>query len=386
MEHFSKRRSRFLLFTRNQLLQIHNILRRMIYFDEAGNTGDHLLDPNQPAFTLLSHDFSLTETLDILNPLLNNVKAKELHFSKLRKRRSYHKFFESIFNHDLIVNDRIYYYTADKFFITTIHLIDRLLESLMYKNGYDLYQNGENITSANMLHFLGTQVCDPNEYRKACLLFLKWVKEKTGVTANKFYDQLQKAAETCPHEMRDLFNMILCTRQYYNEITAGFSEKYTLDPTLSMFKDSCVHWSKVHQEIDQIYVDTSKPLDFFEEMLEFMKNVDDVIVGYGKNQYSSKIKFGKIIPVSSEEHLPIQLADILVSGVNHHIKCIIQGENDELSEMISKSKLFNINSRNAMWPTTNVTPESINMDGANNGINPLDFFVEQAIKHKYRSK
>jgi len=358
----------------------------MIYFDEAGNTGDYLLDPNQPAFTLLSHDFSLIESSDILAPLLGQVKAEELHFSKLRKRRSYLKPLESIFNHDLMMKDRVYYYTADKFFVTTIHLIDRLLEYLMDEMGYDLYQNGANITSANMLHFLGTQVCDENEYRKACLLFLRWVKEKTIITANKFYAQWHKAALTCPHEMRTLFDLILSTRGYTNEITAGFSEKYTLDPTLSMFKASCVHWSKLHQEIDRVYVDTSKPLAYFEDLLEFQKNADDVIVGYGRNQYSFKIKIGEIIPANSKEHLPIQLADILVSGVNHHIKYIIEGKNDELSEMISDSKLYNLSSRNSMWPTTNVTPESIDMDGANSGINPLDFFAYQSIKYNFKSK
>jgi len=31
----------------------------MIYFDEVGNKGDYLLDPNRLAFMLLSHYFSL---------------------------------------------------------------------------------------------------------------------------------------------------------------------------------------------------------------------------------------------------------------------------------------------------------------------------------------
>ena len=358
----------------------------MIYFDEAGNTGDYLLDPNQPAFTLLSHNFSKEESEDILAQLLRQVKAEELHFAKLRRRQGNFKALETVFNHDLIIENRIYYYAAHKFFVTTIHLIDRLLEYLMNEMGYDLYQDGQNITSANMLHFLGTQICDKIEYREACLLFLKWVKEKTVVSAHKFYDQLSKTAQTCPPDMRDLFNLILFTRRYLNEITAGFNEKYTLDPTLSMFKASCVHWAKLYQKIDRVYVDTSKPLAYFEDLLEFQKNADDVVVGYGKNQYDFKIKVKDIIPVNSKEYVQIQLADILVSGVNYHVKSIIEGKNDGLSEMISNSKLYNIASRNAMWPTTDVTPESIGMDGANVGINPLDFFADQSIKYNFRSK
>lgn len=356
----------------------------MIYFDEAGNTGDNLLDPNQPAFTLLSHDFNEEESLRILKALRDKVKSEELHFARLRRKSSNKRLFEDIFNHDLISDDRIFYYTADKYFVTTIHIIDRLLEYVMYQMGYDLYQEGQNLTSANILHILGTSVCKKKEYRYACELFLKWVKDKTDLAANSFYQQWAKVIQTCPADMRRLLVLIMHSKQYAKEITLGFSEKYTLDPTLSMFKAATVHWSKFHNYIGKVFVDMSKPLTYFEDLLEFQKNADDIVVGYGKNQYGFKLKVKEIIPVDSKNYPQIQLADILVSGINYHVKSIIENTHDPLSVMISESKAYNIRSRNAMWPTSNVTPESIGMDGAIEGVNPLDYFAAQASKHDFK--
>ena len=358
----------------------------MIFFDEAGNTGDNLLDPDQPAFTLLSHDFSKEETSEILQPLLVRVKSDELHFAKLRKRKSNLKVFEEVFNSDMIESDRIFYYTSDKFFISSIHLIDRLLEFITNKAGEDLYKNGTNISSANMLHILGTSVCDPEEYRKACIDFSNWTKEKTKISANVFFRQLRKAANTCREDMRELFDLLLFTENHIDEITEGFSDKYTLDPTLSMFRTSCDFWAKKYEKLHLVYIDNSKPLAFFEDMLNFHKIIDDKTVGYGKNKYNSKLKVGDIIPVDSKDYVQIQLADIFVSGINHHVKSLITGQKDELSHIISESKLFNLNSRNAMWPTTNVTPESLGMQNASEGINPLDYYLEQSKKHNFRRK
>jgi hypothetical protein len=55
-----------------------------IYFDEAGNTGAHLLDPEQPVFTLASVDLSLDECRSLLD-LVSTPQAKEAKFTSLRK-------------------------------------------------------------------------------------------------------------------------------------------------------------------------------------------------------------------------------------------------------------------------------------------------------------
>lgn len=358
----------------------------MIYFDEAGNTGDNLLDNNQPAFTLLSHDFNVFETETIIQELLSKVQAEELHFAKLKRRPAYRKLIIDVLNHDLIAADRVYFYTSNKQFLVTIHFIDRLLEFVANEHGINLYEEGQNITSSNMLHFIGVNVIGESEYRILCQLFLNWVKTKEESDSNEFYNFLEKVFRSLNDEFLDILGLILSSRIYSKEITAGFSDKYTLDPTVSMFKASCNFWTKKYKVIDPVYVDESKPISYHTDLLNFYKSVDDVTVGYGKNKHSNKLHVGNIIPISSAASEQIQLADLLVSSVNHAVTAVIRGDEDDFTKMILNSKLFMNSTRNAMWPTLNVTPESVGMEGEADGIDPLDQFVKDAIKHKYHPK
>ena len=40
-----------------------------VYFDEAGNSGQNLLDINQPIFAIASINFTIEETKDILSSI-----------------------------------------------------------------------------------------------------------------------------------------------------------------------------------------------------------------------------------------------------------------------------------------------------------------------------
>jgi hypothetical protein len=55
-----------------------------ICFDEAGNTGDNLLDSSQPIYCLLSTNISDTQSAELLSII--DTKAVELHFKNLKKR------------------------------------------------------------------------------------------------------------------------------------------------------------------------------------------------------------------------------------------------------------------------------------------------------------
>jgi hypothetical protein len=345
-----------------------------------------LYPDNQPAFTLLSHDFNILETETIIHELLLKVQAEELHFAKLKRRPAYRKLIIDVLNHDLIAADRVYFYTSDKRFIVTVHLIDRLLEYVANEHGIKLFEQGQNITSANLLHFIGLNVIGESQYRILCQRFLNWVKTKEQSDSNEFYNFLADVFRSLNNEFRDILGLILSSKIYSKEITAGFSDKYTLDPTVSMFKASCNFWGKKYKMVDPVYVDESKPILYHTDLLNFYKSVEDVIVGYGKNRYSNKLSIGDIFPLSSATSKQIQLADLLVSSINHAATAIIKGTEDEFTNMILTSKLFLNSTGNSMWPTLDVTPESIGMEDASDGIDPLDQFVKDAIKQNYRPK
>lgn len=59
----------------------------VVYFDEAGNTGAQLLDPEQPVFTLASVDFTDEECEQLL-AIVRTPQATDAKFTALRKSAS----------------------------------------------------------------------------------------------------------------------------------------------------------------------------------------------------------------------------------------------------------------------------------------------------------
>lgn len=55
-----------------------------IYFDENGNTGEHLLDATQSFFVLASNDYSRGEAAELVRGLLSQGAA-EAKFKTLRR-------------------------------------------------------------------------------------------------------------------------------------------------------------------------------------------------------------------------------------------------------------------------------------------------------------
>ena len=120
-----------------------------IYFDEAGNSGQNLLDVNQPIYVLVSHNFSIEEAEAILSPLKTN--SSEIHFKNLKKYPKYQKPIEEILNNPLINYDRIKIAYYNKKYALCAHLVDQLVETTFYNLGLEYYEGGLNILYAQSL-------------------------------------------------------------------------------------------------------------------------------------------------------------------------------------------------------------------------------------------
>ncbi|UPT69948.1 MAG: DUF3800 domain-containing protein [Flavobacterium sp. JAD_PAG50586_2] len=121
-----------------------------IYFDEAGNSGQNLLDNDQPIYVLVSHNFTAEEAADILSPLKSF--SEEFHFNKMKKYPKYQKPIEEILNHDLISYDRIKIAYYNKRFALCTHLVDQLVETMHYEHKMPFYEKGLNIAYAQSLY------------------------------------------------------------------------------------------------------------------------------------------------------------------------------------------------------------------------------------------
>lgn len=356
----------------------------MIYFDEAGNTGDNLLDANQPTFTLASHDLRLEETNELLAPLLFIVKSNELHFKSLSRRPKYQKELIKLLNNKVLDKSRVFKYIVDKEFSVVAHIVDRLIEHVMYLNNIDLYQEGKNITTTNIIYILYKSVWKA-EFKEICVLFIQWVRTKTSDACEVFYNAVSTFHDRMGKQKtigQEFIGLIKMSYPFRKEIQNGFDETYTLDLTLSTFRVSCNFWGFKYEN-PEITMDVSKPITHFTTMIDMLKKADENIVGFGKREYQFKLKIGDIKLENSGKFPQIQLADILASSFNLCAREISKGSNlTSFAKDILDSYAFTNSSGEMIWPSEDVTPESIGMEGAVIGRNPLDHFVQEVNKQK----
>lgn len=351
----------------------------MIYFDEAGNTGGNLLDRNQPTYLLLSHNFTLDETEEILRPLSQTTKAQELHFSKVKKYHNLRMELIKCLNHPLIQADRVCYYVADKQFMIALQMVDQLMEPVLSAGGVDIYQYGANLSTANMLHISGTVIWDKNSYSKMGELFVKFLRTPTKENCISFYESVYKLRSAQSREDGMLLDLILMSEKHLDNIVPALT-KYTLDPTLSCFNAHCQFWSKIYKKPFEIVFDQSKQIDYWRDLIDFLTlHLPEAEVGFGSRKYKYPLLIKSLQLDDSKNNKQLQLADLFASSLNYMFGSWTKQIEDKFSTEIEGSLLHKNGHELRMWPTTDVTPEALDMtDGS--GINPLDFIAEAAAK------
>lgn len=352
----------------------------MLYFDESGNSGDNLLDKNQPVYVLLSHDYSEEETFEILAPLLTISKAQELHFKRLKKYEKYRTAILECINHPLIQKERIFHYVADKEFMIVIQIVDKLIEAVFHKRGIDIYKGGLNISTSNILYIMGKNVWDKDLFNDMCGKFVVWMRTKEEQAGIAFYVATHKLYLSLTHD-RDklLISYILDSLPMAKEIMLSIG-KYSIDPTLSCFNAHCHFWADSYKNAFDITFDNSKQITYWEDMIRFLTDhLPSEEVGYGSRKHKYPLLINSLVTLSSDSHLGLQLADLFCSSLNYCYTLITNGKTEDFGYAIDNSALIK-SSRMVMWPGKEMTPEELDMtDEA--GTNPLDFIAQAAEKN-----
>jgi hypothetical protein len=350
----------------------------MLYFDESGNSGDNLLDEGQPSYLLLSHDYTDEEVKLILDPLLRVSKAHELHFKTIKKYSSQRKALIECLSNGLIQPERIFFYAAHKRFMIVIHMVDKLVETLLYHHDIDIYKEGLNLSTANILYIMGNNAWDKALFNNMCKQFVKWMGYPDAVHRKAFYDVVKDLGSTLTGQDKDLLSLIQHSEPFAEQIEESL-DTYSIDATLSCFVAHCDHWAKRYGGPFDVTVDDSKQLEYWNEMIRFLtKELPVAEVGYGSRKHKYPLLIDSVQQVASKDSRPIQLADLLASSLNQFFANKIGGLVDDFTQMIIATPLKEIIG-NQMWPTTAVTPEELDMLDTS-GQNPLDFLADVAIQ------
>lgn len=149
-----------------------------VFFDEAGNSGDNLLDKDQPVYVLASHNFNEDETRLILAPLLS-LKNGEIHFYKLCKSSKNYKKIIDALNNELLDCSRIVMTTIDKRFALWCNIVDKLVEPFYAEVlNEDMNKGGRKLQLANILYWMQNKIEDKELIEDFLQSFQNYYREK----------------------------------------------------------------------------------------------------------------------------------------------------------------------------------------------------------------
>ncbi|WP_353116794.1 DUF3800 domain-containing protein [Myroides odoratus] len=353
-----------------------------IYFDEAGNSGQNLLDPDQPIYILVSHNFTIEEAESILAPI--KTDSSEIHFNKLKKYPKYQKGIEEVLNNALINYGRIKIAYYNKKFALCAHLVNLLVETTFYHHDLEYYEGGLNIAFAQSLYFQSHLFESKVEYTELLQRFQKMIRTKDPESIDLFYLKAQEIFENIKNEgEKKFFFPILKSKLYIKEILNSIN-KFSIDlalPSLTILSDV---WYKCENVRLNVIHDDSKQVEFWKDYIMFLSNditKEKIDVGFDERKMTFPLQIDSIEMVDSKHNIQIQLSDLIGSAFAYFTKNILfknDGE-DKLSKIISNTRLAKINVH-PLQPDLTVFEKDFKR--GENDINPLDFLAVKSHENK----
>lgn len=310
-----------------------------IYFDESGNTGQDLLNKDQPFFVLASNNYSSEELLTLSSLFEEN---EELHFQKLKNSESGRRGILKFINHPLICEKNINIVVADKMAVAAGQIVDRLIEPIYLDNGLDIYEEKQNMLLNSFLHVFGNNFWDKQLYEGFLLSFVKMFRVRDSDSIEEFYKNTEKLFQSPKTKQKDILIPVLKSKEQIIEILESL-DKYSLDITLSSFLVLCNLWyDKLGHKLTVLH-DNSKQIEFYEYLIDKLTNsgVLTKVVNIGTQSVTLPYQVKSLSLVDSKKYLGIQISDLIASAISFSFnnKKVKQ---EPFVEEIKKSKLVNL--------------------------------------------
>ncbi|MEV2264938.1 DUF3800 domain-containing protein [Streptomyces anulatus] len=159
--------------------------RPAVYFDESANSGQNLLDPHQPVFTVagvhLPDDLASSIVDEVRGQLPRNLREPK--YTSLAGSSRGRKSLMNAFSR--LPEGSVGTYLVDKRFMVMTKMVDVLVEPMAHRDGYNLYQGKESLALADMLHLAGPVMGDADAYDRMLHAFVNWVRQKA--TTDELY-------------------------------------------------------------------------------------------------------------------------------------------------------------------------------------------------------
>lgn len=211
--------------------------------DEAGNTGENLLDREQPIFALAAVHIDADTAKAVIDASRLRTQMVDLKFSRLQRSNPGRKNILALLSNLGLDPSTATVSVTDKPWMLAAKLTDELIEPRMLQRGTQMgwYTSGAAKATADALHVLGPKL-PGGLYGELASTFVAMVRDYTPERASLCLSALNRCRLACTDPiLMEILNDMLDTA---DELDDEFAERDdALDPALPALFWQAGHWS-----------------------------------------------------------------------------------------------------------------------------------------------
>jgi hypothetical protein len=358
----------------------------LVAFDESGNTGQDLLNPTQPVFSLVSVYLTDSQTDDAIRIISPQI-VQEAKFTRLRRSKYGQQRIISLLRSEHVNPNTVKVNVVHKSYMVTSKIVDLLIEPLAHRDGINLYERGGNIALANLYHTCLPVVSGEERFTSFQQSFVEMIRNKDETSVEKFYETCQDLYDSCklPDFKPDIAVMI-ASKSIVSKVLEA-ADITALDPAPTSFVLHCAAWgSYFGQEFDLVH-DESKPMRRQQQLLSYLmaKDEPEVEVGYDYRKMTLPLKASGIRFANSKTIRQLQVADI-IAGASAYWAVGLAGANvdRDFHKDLDTGGLRNL-IINAIWPSSDVTPKELGTEEIG-GTNAVDYVAKLISRREKKDR
>ncbi|BDQ35121.1 DUF3800 domain-containing protein [Pseudodesulfovibrio portus] len=348
-----------------------------IFIDECGFTGEDLVNNEQPVYTIASLAIEEGYAQKLKKDFFSEVRTDELKHTQLRKRPRNQKFvlqfIDYIFSEHptdikVIFNHKKYQLVAK--------MADFIAETVYYNLGQDFYANGRNIAFCNVFFYGFPAFIGTDDFSHFLNVTNKMFRQREEADYNDFISLLEvhRNSELSSH----INEMLMWDQQEGHQGILTLPSK-ALDDTISMELQLMNMWATTSTDKSfELTHDQSGMIAAHKDVWGILTSPDiaETVVGRDSRLMYFPLRVKETKLGDSKNWVGLQLVDLIAGAVTRVANWYAKGQpEDNYAESLNDIIDFNDTSIfSGLWPSTNVTPESLNAEG---GLvrDPIEFMV-----------
>lgn len=307
-------------------MEAHIASLPVVYADESMNSGQNLLDPNQPVFSVAG--VHLPD--DLAASIVDEIKAdippsqKEPKYTSLVRSSGGRKALMRAFAQLPEGSVRVSY--AHKGFMVTTKMVDILVEPLAHQDGLNLYENGA-LALAEALHLTGLVSGLEITHRKMQEAFVGWMRRKTST--DDLFDSIAEHRKSVAAQSKKLAHWLELLEHCRPVADATSPEERddSLDPAIPALYVIAVGFREDLGDFRLVH-DDSKVIDRHSTNLSTVHLLPDPArPGKASRQAASHISFA-----DSRDYPQLQIADWTAGAVRQWATWLAVGGRGRFAE------------------------------------------------------